>query len=457
MNILILGAGQVGCNIAESLVSLENHITIIDNDDRKLAKITERLDIQPILGHAAHPNVLERAGAKKTDVLIAVTNVDEINIVSCEIAHALFAVPVKIARIRDQNYFQEEHKSFIFREDNISIDYVISPEVEISKIISQGLQIGGSSSVIDIFDDAKLINVRCTEHSPVVNTPLKLLFNLFPDLDISIVAIQRAGQTIIPHQQDVIQKNDRVYLIARKSQILEAISAFGNLEQPQKSIIIGGGGNIGKWLAVEIEKTQPALDLKIIEKSTEQIEVIANFLKKADLLLGDTCSQEILQGAGIEKCDTFIAVTNDDKTNILSALLAKYYKVKNVMVLLSDKKLFQFASSLGIDSIIDPNAITVSTILSHTKQNRIKALHSIDSCVEIVEIFVEDTSNIVGLSTTYDILIPGQIIVAALKRGDELILYPDNFTITAYDKLIIAVTKDTVYKVKKIVLDHSSY
>jgi trk system potassium uptake protein TrkA len=454
MNILILGAGQVGCNIAESLISLENHITIVDNDDRKLARITEQLDIQPVLGHAAHPNVLERAGAKKTDVLIAVTNIDEINIVSCEIAHALFNVPVKIARIRDQNYFQEEHKSFIFREDNISIDYVISPEVEISKIISQGLQVGGSSGVIEIFDDAKMINVRCTENSPVVNTPLKLLFNLFPDLDISIVAIQRAGQTIIPHQQDVIQKNDRVYLIVRKNQVLEAIAAFGYLEQSQKSIIIGGSGNIGKWLAVEIEKTQPAIDLKIIEKNAEQIETVSAFLKKADLLLGDICNQEILQEAGIEKCDTFIAVTNDDRTNILAALLAKYYKVKNAMVLLSDKRLFQFASSLGIDSIIDPNAITVSTILSHTKQNRIKALHSIDGCVEIFEIFVEDTSNIVGLSTTYDILIPGQVIVAALKRGNELVLYPDNYTITAYDRLIIAVTKDTVYKVRKIVLDH---
>ncbi|MDR3285568.1 MAG: Trk system potassium transporter TrkA [Holosporales bacterium] len=450
MNILILGAGQVGASIAQHLVSPENHVTIVDNNEQVLSKLEARLDIRPVLGYAAHPNILEKAGAQNSDILIAVTNIDEVNMVACEVVNSLFKDQIKIARIRDQNFLSEKQRNLLFQKDHISIDYIISPEVEIAKNISKGLQIGTISSVIDIFDNAKMISIKCLEHSPVLNTSVKLLFSLFPTLNMSIIAIQRDGNTFIPDLQDIIQLKDNIFAIVAANQITEAISAFGNVEQNRKSITLAGGGNIGKILAEEIEKKYSGVSLRIIEKNTNRLDYLSHFLKKAEFLAGDVCDLELLQESEIGKSDTFISITNNDKTNIFSALLAKHLGTKHVTALLSDQKLAPFASSLGIDSLIDPNAITVATILKYTKQNKIRSLYSIDSCIEVIEINVDESSNIIGLSTTEDIMIPGQIIIAAMKREGELVLFPENITVIANDKLIIVVTTETVYKIERI-------
>jgi trk system potassium uptake protein TrkA len=458
MNILILGAGQVGCSVAEHLVSPENHVTIVDNDEQKLTKISDKLDVCPILGHAAHPSVLEMAGAQNADILIALTNRDEINIVACSIVHTLFNIPIKIARIRDQNFLNKKQKPLLFSDkNNTAIDYIISPEVEIAKTISKGLLIGGLVNVVDIFDDAKLINVRCLESSQVINTPVKILSNLFPTIDMSIIAIQRNGETFIPNNQDIIQQNDSVYIIVAQNNVVDVISAFGHLEQHRKNVTIAGCGNIGSVLAEEIEKNQPDVNLKIVEKNADRLAAVSSILKKAEFFAEDACNLEILQEAVLNDCDTFISVTNDDKANIISALLAKYCNVRHVTALLSDQKLVAFASSLGIDTLIDPSAVTVSTILGCTKQNLIKSIYSIGGRVEVLEIDVDDVSNIVGLSTTDDVMIPGQVLVAALKRDNDLYLLPSNYTITAGDKLIMIVTIETVYKIEKIILGRSSY
>ena len=453
MNILILGAGKVGYNVARQLVSPENQITIVDNDKTILSQIGDQLDIRPIYGHAAHPDVLEAAEAHDADVMIAVTSIDEVNIVACEIVHSLFDINTKIARIRDQNYLNDKHKQIIFQEHNIPIDFVISPEIEVAKNISKGIQIGSKSNIIDILDDAKMVSVKCMPNSQAVNTPLRLIFSLFPKLNISVIAIQRGSNTIIPDQNVVIQQNDIVYFIVPQEQVSEAMSVFGYFEQYKKNVTIAGCGNIGCKLALEIESSQPDVFLKIIESDPVRAENISRFLTNAEIICGDVCNYDILEESLINDCDSFISVTNSDNVNIISALLAKYYNAGQVMSLLSDAKLTKFATSLGIDSIIDPNAITVSIIMGYIKQNKVRTIYSIDEKIEIIEAEVSETSNIVGLSTTDDILIPGQVIVAAVKRGDDLFLFPEKFTVNAGDKLIIVTFKDTVYKIEKIILN----
>ncbi|MDR0625586.1 MAG: Trk system potassium transporter TrkA [Holosporales bacterium] len=452
MKILILGAGQVGYSIAERLALPENHITIVDNDEQKLARIEERLDIRTILGHAAHPHVLEMAEAQNADMLIAVTNVDEVNIVACEVVHSLFDLKIKIARIRDQSFLNERRKPILFQEENISIDYVISPEVEIAKTISKGIKAGGLSHIVDVFEEVKLINLKCEERSPILNTPIRLLLSIFPTINVVIVAIQRKEKIFIPNADDVIQLGDNVSVIMLERQLNEVIAIFGYSEPAPKNVIIAGGGNIGQVLAQEIEANLPDVALKIIDLDPIRLDNISRFLKRTEFLVGDICDIDILEEIWVGECDTFVSVTNNDRVNILAVLLAKYLGVPRVTTLLSNQKFAPFAESLGINSIVDPNAITVSTVLRYTKPKKISSLFSIAGKVDVLEVEVDGTSNVIGLITTEDMKIPGQVFIAAIKRGGELFLFPENMAVLAEDKLVIVATAESVYKVERIIM-----
>lgn len=449
MKVLILGVGQVGYNIARHLVSAENHVTVVDRDEARLNFISNSLDVQPVLGHAAFPNVLEKAGAATADLMIAATNLDEVNMIACEIVHSLFNIDIKIARIRQQEYLTPKYQPLLFQPKNLSIDFIISPEVEIARSVNRSVQIGSASTVIDIFDLAKLLSVRCTEFSPIVNTPLRLLPSLFPSLEIAIAAIQRDSGTFIPAQTDTIQPNDQVYFLIPAAQVTEAMLAFGVSERISRQVTIAGCGNIGRTLAQEIERTQPDTQITIIEQNLWNSEASTHLFKNAKLLIGSTLDTHILQEAGIEHCDTFISVTNDDNTNIISALLAKNMGAEHTMALLNNTANAKFVQTLGVDAIINPNAITVSTILKAMRQHRMRSLYTIDSSVEIVDAEVSDTSNIIGLSID-DITIPGQVFIAALKRDGLLFVAPESFTISTGDRLIIVVEKGTVHKIEKI-------
>lgn len=456
MKILVLGAGKVGYSIAKHLVSPDNYVTVVDKDEECLKEISNNLDVRPIYGLASYPDVLEKAGAANTDLIIATTKTDEINMIACEVANSIFEIELKIARIRQQSYLNQKYRTQMFQTQNLSIDFVVSPEVEVAKSISHSIKIGSASNVIDILDTTKMLSIRCSSSSPIINTPIRLLPNLFPTLDIAIVAIQRDKQTIIPGKDDIISFNDQIFFIVKSEQDKEAMAIFGYIEQVDRQITIVGCGNVGKTLAKEIESSAYDINLKVIEIDPHFCELGSRILKNAEILNGDALNVEILQEAGISECDTFISVTNDDNTNMISCLLAKNSGAKRAMALLSNTKNAQFAISLGVDSVINPNAITVSTILKAIRKHKIRSLYTIDGGIEVLEVDVGEVTNIVGVSVE-DISTPGKVCVAALKRDNKVFLYPKKFTINMNDKLIIVVVKDNVYKIEKMLSGRASF
>lgn len=456
MKIIILGIGQVGYNIAKHLISPENQVTIVDHDETRLNAVSDLLDVQPILGHASYPDILEQAGATQADILIAATNIDEVNMVACEIVHSLFEVDTKIARIKQQNYLTEKYKLTLFQPKNLSIDFIISPEIEIAKSISRSIQINGASNVIDLLDTIKLLSVHCLDSAPLINTPLRFLSGLYPSLSITIAAIQRDDQTFIPNANDLILPNDQVHFIIPASQTSEAMAAFGYPEQIRQRVTIVGCGNIGRTLAQEIEQTQPMIQLQIIERNPRCSEVGSRLLKNTEILSGNALNTDILQEAEIQNCDTFISVTNDDNTNILASLLAKNHGAKRVISLLNNTRNSKFVTSLGVDSIVNQNTITVSTVLKAIRQHKIRSLYTIENGIEVIEAYINESSNIVGLSVE-DILISGQVFIAVLKRDHEIYIQPEKFIISSHDHLIFVATKSTIHKIEKLVSGRSLY
>ncbi|GHS93220.1 Trk system potassium transport protein TrkA [Alphaproteobacteria bacterium] len=450
MRILILGAGRVGSTLAAHLISPENHITLVDKDEVQLNRIGNTLDVQPILGNASHPDVLEKAGAAQADIFIAVTDVDEINMIACEIVHALFDIDLKIARIRQQSYLLDPYRATLFQPQNLSIDFVISPEAEVARAMSRSIQIQGTATVIDVFDTLKLLSIRCLNFFPLVNTPLRLFPGLYPSLDIVLLAIQRSDQTFIPGANDTLIPDDWIHFLVPQHQISEAMAAFGYGDLVRRNVMLAGCGNIGLALAREIEKSLPDVQLKIIEKNVKSAELASRSLKRSEVLNGSALSADLLKEANSAECDTFISVTDDDNTNVLAALLAKDCGAKRAVSLLNETQNAKFFLSLGVDAIINQNSITVSAVLKAIHQHRVHSLHTLEGGLEIIEAPIEETSNILGMLVE-DVTISGQVLVAALQRGEALHILPQKLMISAHDRLIFVTTKSTLHKVEKLV------
>ncbi|MDR2464308.1 MAG: Trk system potassium transporter TrkA [Holosporales bacterium] len=450
MNIIVLGAGRVGYNVAKNLVARQNNVTVIDNNSARLNAVSNAIEVRQIFGHAADPNVLEQADAANADVLVAVTNVDEINLVACEVANLLFDIETKIARIRQQHYLLEKYKLALFHSKNLSVNYVISPEIEIAKSISKSIKTHGASYITDLLGSIQFISVKCNELANIINTPIRLLSNLFPSLSMAVVAIQRNGQTIIPKSTETIYPNDQVHIIVPESNVLEAMAAFGYTKQSCKNITIAGYSGVGKVLAAEIEKQLPDTKLQIIEKNPIYSELNSAVLVNTNFIKGDIFDSAILHEIDMHDCDSFIAVTEDDTTNVLAALLAKNNGAKQVMVLLNDLQNSKFITSIGVDSVVSKHVFTVSSVLRAIRQYKVKSLYSIDDGVELIEIYVSESSNIIGLQLD-DITTPSQIFIAVLKRNDKIYICPENFVISVNDCLILVATKEMVYKIEKLV------
>jgi trk system potassium uptake protein TrkA len=448
MKIIILGAGNIGFNIAKHLVSSENEVTIVDHDNIRLSAVGNAIDVRTVTGFASHPSTLEQAGAASADILIAVTDADEVNLVACEVVHSLFDIKTKIARIKQSNYIDEKYRLTLFQPNNLSIDYLISPELEIAQSITKSIKNFGTSDVVDLCDTIKLVSIRCLKTSSVINTPLRVFSNLYPHLSTCIVAIQRNGHTIIPRDADTITADDQLFLLIKELQIREIVTAFGYTEQLRRRVTIAGGSSLAITLSQEIEQSLPDVQLKIIENTNAELE--SRLLKRAEILNGTPLDSEILLEAEIQHCDTFVAVTEDDNTNVMSTLLAKYHGAKRGMALLSDMQNALFVMSLGIDSIINKNAITVSGVLQAIHQHKMRSLHTIEGGIEILEFCVNETSNVIGLSTD-DIAMSNKVVVALLKRGKEVHIAPGKFVLSANDYLILAVVKEMVHKVEKLV------
>ena len=449
MKVIVCGAGQVGFSIARHLALENNDVTVVDQEASLVRRIGDSLDVQAVVGHASRPDTLERAGAADADMLIAVTLSDEVNMIACQVAHSLFGLPTKIARVRHQSYL-EPVWSNLFSRDNLPIDVIISPEFEVASAVTRRLQVPGAFEMIPLVNDkVKLIGVRCEDTCPLLNTPLRQLTQLFPDLNIVIVGIVRNGRSIIPTSQDTLIEEDEVYFVVDSGQLLRAMAAFGHEETEARRLLVFGGGNIGLFIAQQIETDHPWVNAKVIEMNPERAETIAKLLNRAVVLNGDVLDPDLLEEANVAETDTVVAVTDDDETNILSALLAKRHGSKRAVSLINKETYQPLITNLGIDVVVSPRNITVSTILQHVRRGRIYSVHSLrEGFGELIEAEAMETSPLVG-KPLRDVNLPAGVIIGAVVRGDEVIKPGGNTVVQAKDRIVLFASAESIRKVEK--------
>lgn len=450
MKVVVCGAGQVGFNIAHYLASENNDVTVIDQRPDLVRKISDSLDVKGLVGFASHPDLLERAGAADADMVIAVTFSDEVNMVACQVCHSLFNVPTKIARVRHQSYLAPMWRN-LFTRDHMPIDVRISPEIEVARAIVRRMQVPGAIDMIPFADGkVRVLGVHLTEDCPLVNTPLRQLTELFPDLNIFVVGINRGDTMIPPSGDDHMLPGDDVYFVTEASHMERSLAAFGHEEKAARRAIIVGGGNIGLFLARELEQRYPDLNLKMIEIDSRQAQIAADQLSRSVVLNGDALDREILEEANVAATETIIAVSNDDEVNILSSLLAKKYGARRAVTLINNMSYGPLVSSLGVDVIVSPRDVTVSTILQHVRRGRIRAVHSIrEGRAELIEAEALETSPIVG-TPLREINLPTGIIVGAVVRGESVIIPRGDTVVRANDRVIIFAAAGQVKKVEKL-------
>ena len=450
MKVIVCGAGLVGSTIARQLAAEGNEVTMIDVSAERANKAAESYDLRAIVGHASHPDVLEQAGASDADMLIAVTFADEVNMVACEVAHALFNVPTKIARIRAQGYLRPEW-SDLFNEKHISIDFIISPEIEVARAIHRRILTPGAFDMIPFAGDRlRLVGIRLEEDCPVLNTPLRQLTGLFPDLALNICGIIRQGAMLVPDADDHLQADDEIYICVLSAHLTRAMRIFGHEEREARRIVLSGGGNIGLFLAREIQESQPSVLLKIIEANRERAEHIASTLKNAVVLHGDALDQDIQQEAKVGAAETIIAMTNDDEVNILTSLLAKQAGAQRAITLVNNPAYDTLIGSLGVDVVVNPRSTTVSSILQHVRRGRIRAVHSLyDGAAEAIEAEAQQTSALVGKPLS-ELDLPDGLKIGAILRGDTVEIARGDSEIEAGDRVILFARRDAVKKVEKL-------
>ncbi len=450
MRVIICGAGQVGFNLARYLSERDNHVTVIDSSAELINKLNDRLDVKAIHGFASHPDVLESAGGASADMLIAVTYSDEVNMIACEIAHALFKIPTKISRIRNQTYLDPKW-SRLFGNEHLSIDVVISPEVEVAKAISQSLTISGAFDLISLADGrVNVVAVRCNQDTPVINTPISHVTSLYPELDLTVIGIVREDHNFLPQPNDVLQLGDAVYFAVAQEQIPLAMAAFGVEYQAAHRLLILGGGNIGLSLAQEMELSHPGVHVEIIEKDVTRAEIIASSLKKTIVLCGDALDSEILQEASIATTETVVALTEDDRVNALASLLAKRLGAVRALALINNTSHAPLVTSLGVDAIISPRKITVSKILQYVRRGRIRSVHSLgENFGEIIEAEALQASSLIGV-TVQSLNSDKEIIVAAIIRNGEVIIPHASTVIQLEDRIILMVANRAISKIEKL-------
>jgi trk/ktr system potassium uptake protein len=450
MKIFICGAGQVGFNIARHLTMEGNDVVVIDTSPDLIRRINDNLDAQGVVGHASRPDVLERAGIADADMIIAVTHTDEVNMVACQVAHSLFEVPIKIARVRQQSYLDPAWSN-LFSREHLPIDVIISPEVEVARAIVRRLKVPGSFETIPLADDkVRLLGVRCDMHCPLINTPIKQLTQLFPELNIVIVGLLRNDQPVRLSGEDELRIGDDVYFVVETAQVTRAMAAFGYEEPEARRILICGGGNIALLLAQEIEAAEAGISIKIIEADAERAATVASMLSGTIVLHGDVLDPEILEEANVASTDTVVAVTDDDETNILASLLAKRHGAHRAITLLNKSTYEPLTTMLGIDVVVSPRNITASTILQHVRRGRIHAVHTIrEGFGELIEAEALETSSLVG-APLRDINLPAGVMIGAIVRDGQVISPRGNTVVQNKDRVVLFATADVVRKVEKL-------
>ena len=450
MKVIICGAGQVGSSIARYLAGENADITVIDQSTSLIEKIKDSLDVKGLVGFASHPDVLERAGAEDAEMVIAVTYADEVNMIACQICHSVFGVPTKIARVRDQSYLDPRWAD-LFSREHLPIDVIISPEIEVARAVSRRLELPGAFDMEPLVDGkVSLFGVHCTAETPVIHTPLRQLTGLFPELNAVVVGIVRDGHGFVPDSNEQVLPGDDVYLVSESAHLRRTMAAFGHEETEARRVIIVGGGNIGLNLAQIVERQHPDVSLKIIEVDKRRAEYIAQLLDRAVVIHGDALETEILEEANIAAAETLVAISNDDEVNILVSLLSKRLGTKRTVTLVNSASYSPLIGTLGIDTVVNPRAITVSTILQHVRRGRIRSVHTLpEGFGEVIEAEALETSSLVGVPIR-EADLPDGVIVGAVVRGNEVIVPRGDTVIEANDQVVILAASAAVKQIEKL-------
>ena len=457
MNIIICGAGRVGFTIAKILSEQGHSITVIDQSSEDIQKIDGILDVKAIVGKATYPSILEKANASEVDMIIAVTRNDEINMLICQIAFSIFNVPKKIARIRSQDYLNPKFTR-VYNKENLPIDVIISPEIEIAKSLQRKLEAPGALDNVPFANNKiRLLEILINDECPLININLKELTKKFPKLDANIFGVIRNDKFVILKKNDVLIKDDKAYVVINASQMLDTLSAFGHNEKISNKILIIGGGNIGFNLAKNLEESFDSARVKIIEKNKERAELIASELNNTIVIYGDALDEEVLLEANLDEVETVLALTNDDEDNLMvSVLVEKFTKDKNelnnkrTMALINKPNYSLLQNSLKIDDFIDPRMNTVSSILKHIHKGSIENAYSLlNGEYEIIEAEIIETSELINKELKNSNL-PDEIRVGAILRGEDVVIPRSNFIFKKEDIVILLAKKDFLHVVENM-------
>ncbi len=457
MNIIICGAGRVGFTIAKLLSEQGHSITVIDQSSEDIQKINDSLDVKAVVGKGTYPSILEKANASEADMIIAVTRNDEINMLICQIAYSIFNIQKKIARIRSQDYLNPKFTR-VYNKENLPIDVIISPEIEIAKSIQRKLEAPGALDSVPFSENnIRLLEILIKDNCKLIDHKLNELTKKFPKLDANIIAIIRKDKTFIPKKNDQIKCDDKIYVIINSSQMEETLNAFGHEEKISKKLLIIGGGNIGFNLAKNLEESLETVRVKIVEKDKKRAEYLANNLNNTIIINGNGLDEETLDEANLGEAETVLALTNDDEDNLMvSVLVEKFAKDqkdvedKRTMALINKPNYSLLQSSLKIDDIIDPRMNTVSSILKHIHKGSIENAYTISNGqYEVIEAEIIETSELINKEIKNTNL-PEEIRIGAVLRNKKVIIPRSDFIFQKDDSVVFIAKNDSIPTVESI-------
>ena len=449
MKIIILGAGQVGSSVAANLCSEANDITIIDRNPAALRNLQERLDLKTVPGVASHPSALEQAGARDADMIIAVTNSDETNMVACQVAYTMFHTPTKIARVRNSAYL---NSAGFFAQEAMPVDVLISPEQVVTEYIARLIDYPGALQVLDFASGrVQMVALKILEQNMLTGNRISELSERLPNVEFRIASIFRGGQAIVPDGDTEILADDEVFIIGAPKHIRNLLKSTKQTDKPVKRIIIASGGNIGRRLALSLEEKY---HVKVIELSAERAQQASEELRHAIVLNGDAADEELLIEENIDDTDVFCALTNADEANIISCMLAKRLGAHKVMALINRAAYVDLVQSDVVDIAISPQQATIGSLLAHIRKGDMVVVHSLRrgaaEAIEAVAHGDKTTSNVVGRSIE-EIPLPPETSIGAIVRDDKVIIAHHDTVIASDDHVILLVgDKNSVPEVEKL-------
>ena len=451
MKVIICGAGQVGAQIASHLSLESNDITVIDNNAERITQLTNTLDISGVTGCASHPDVLETAGARDCDMVIATTQSDETNMIICQVSHSVFSIPRKIARIRSQSYLEVNY-SDLYRAEHLPIDVIISPEKEVAEAVISRLEIPCAFEIETFLGgNAQLIGISIDNLCPVINTPLRQLSQLFVNLNAIVLGIRRNSKLFVPDPDDQLFEDDQIYIFATINDRIRTLEIFGkDIERGDRFIIVGGG-NIGLNVAKKLEQNKKnKVHCKLLELDRKKAEYAADSLERTVILHGDGLNLNLLEEANVSQANALLALTDDDKTNLLTCTRAKNSGCDLVLSLVNDSSLNSLLKPMGIDAYINPRSTTVSSILRHVRHGRIRAVYTIGNAeAELIEAQVLGTSSLAG-KILKDIDWPEGVLVGAIMKGNEINIAKSNTILEEGDIITVFYDSKVVNQVEKM-------